>query len=143
MAKADKREPQFSPVVCKFRTVSIAAEVCSIGVSVERAKLGLDVADSVLTDASLQVHLILGDDDPNQANFLPEGQAPEIKAGAQCKAIGVSGKRINFTLSIPLDEADLETISQFSASTGRVSCTRKGQREKKKRNEISMAAATE
>jgi len=106
-----------------MKKVSIGKEKLSIGFSVDRKQLSLDLADRLLVCA--QLHITLQEDDPDQTKFCGmEGLV--FSTLCEVKRISVTADVIGGTMSFVRDKLDLDSLTAFAQQTCRIDIKRIG-----------------
>lgn len=114
---------------CTFKSVSIAKEKASVGLTIQRNDIDVSQADSVFCGAQLTV---LIEADPNARKGEPEGQQTicettiAFEGIASCAGFSVRSEHINLSLQFQKSEVDLRQLGRFAALKGVVCCTRTG-----------------
>lgn len=114
---------------CTLKSVSIAKDKASVGLSIPRSDIGVDEADEVFCGAQLRVMI---EADPNASKKEPDGQTKLVESSidfegiASCSGFGVKTGQINLSLQFQKAEVDLRQLGRFAALKGKVMCTRTG-----------------
>jgi|GEM_PF-1727512 len=114
---------------CTLKSVSIAKDKASVGLSIPRSDIGVDEADEIFCGAQLRVML---EADPNAGKKEPDGQTKLVESSidfegiATCSGYSVRTGVINLSLQFVKSEVDLRQLGRFAALKGKVMCTRTG-----------------
>ena len=112
-----------------FKTVSIHAEVASIGIKIQRENLTITDADEFLTNAQLETRLTIhlgGKHAKGQPELIKNSADLTLDAVVTVKGFSARKNGFSATLSMPVDDTDCALLARFANRSGSVKLQRKG-----------------
>lgn len=107
-----------------IKGISLGKSKVTLGISIEREDLSLEVADAILTGASLDMRIIPAQDVDGQEMMFDEAAALDIDA--ECGSISVHETYISASLKIDKSGADLNALERFTFRVAKVRFSRTG-----------------
>jgi hypothetical protein len=122
--KATKKKADDVGFRCEvmLRALSIGATTAGLGFEAQRQDLPLELADSTLVDARLNVCLAV---DPDQEELF-EGALPRIESVADVHRMSVGVGTVAARLTFRRQDVDLETLAAFAGKNATLEVTRVG-----------------
>lgn len=128
--KTTKPKAKAAELRVNFKNASPTKTRRNLGIEMDRGELSLDNVDALLINASLECEIKC---DPNaqkdaqgQQTF-EAGDVLELAFTADVANVTVTADVYRFTLSLPLDTVEANSIERFRYRKGQLICSRVGQ----------------
>lgn len=124
MATSEKKPSTKKTVKCSCKGVSSQKNKVSPGIAFDREDIDLDVADSIMNGAIMDVKIIPSKDVEGQKNMFDEKAAVEFKA--ECGSLSVHPTYISASFKINKSGCDLNALDRFSFKVSKAVIARSG-----------------
>lgn len=128
---------QLDQLPCKFGNLNIGTETCAIAVTIERGPIDYEALEPVVVGARLDVCLTYDpqgrDDVQGQDKLIDTEVEGAIRSVVDCPSLKITNKSLGFRLSFSLGSVDVSDLLGLAQARGKISITRVGTVEPKKR----------